>query len=274
MMILLVLSLALLPAAVPPASAPGAAPAAPPAATPPDPAAEAAELQARQREAVERLQARFDREPDPRAVQRWTVSESDSAPARGLQLLRDARARGALPLLRLRGRYDDRSNRKWDGVEQPTARDHDADWGLDVWLEWDLAELASGSDQLRAQREARALTELRQAVVSHATVVFFDRRRVLTEAALDLDSTAEREAERRLRLQELDATLDGLTGGRWNEALATVDAPNQDPAHDPANRPGEDPHPGLRVPVHAADRAADPRGQRVLRDPALHPAAP
>ncbi len=239
---------------------------------PPDPALLAAE--ASQRAAVHALQARFESEPDARTVHRWTVAESESSPERGLRLLRDARARGALPLMRVRGRYDDRSNRKWDGVEQPTARDHDSDWGLDLWLEWDLAELASGADTLRAQREARALTELRQAVLSHATVVYFDRRRVLTEAALDLESTAQREAERRLRLQELDATLDGLTGGRWSEALAAVEASIQDRAHDPADRSGEDPHSGLRVPVHAADRTSDPRSERVLRDPALHPATP
>jgi hypothetical protein len=197
-------------------------------------------------------------------VHRWAVLAGQLEPGRGDRLLQDARARGALPLVRLRGQYDDRSNRKWSDVVQPPLQDHDADWALDLWLEWDLAELAAGPDLARAAREGRAIGELRAAVLAEATLVYFDRRRVLTEAALDPCPHPAAEAERRLRHQELDATLDALTAGRWSAALeAPVRAPihaaaPEDAPHERVHRPGEDPDPGLRVPVHAADRPPDP----------------
>ncbi len=206
------------------------------------------------------LVTRFEEEPGVTDVHRWVVRAAQLQPARAEALVRDARARGALPLVRVRGRYDDRSNRKWTAEERPPAEDHDSDWTLDLWLEWDLAELAAGPDLSRAVREGRAMTELRQAVLAESTVVYFDRRRVLTEDALDPCPDAASRAERRLRRQELDATLDALTAGRWNEALSTLLSPpaREDAPHERVDRPGEDPDPGLRVSVHPADRPSDP----------------
>ena len=131
------------------------------------------------------LARRFEEEPVVSDVHRWVVAAARLQPERSEGLLQDARARGALPLLRVRGRYDDRTNRKWTDPEVTPARDHDADLTLDLWLEWDLAELAMGPDLARAVREGRAATELRQAVLAETTLVYFDRRRVLSEAALD-----------------------------------------------------------------------------------------
>jgi hypothetical protein len=206
------------------------------------------------------IERRFAAEPEATDVHRWAVSAGRLQPERAEALLKDARARGALPLVRVRGRYDDRSNRKWTDPTLLPTRDHDSDFTMDLWLEWDLAELAAGPDLARAVREGRANAELRQAILAETTLVYFDRRRVLTEAALDVCAEPAARAERRLRRQELDATLDALTGGRWNQALAAAPQTHdpEDADHERVHRPGEDPDPGLRVPVHAADRPTDP----------------
>ncbi|MEE2828581.1 MAG: hypothetical protein VX498_05305 [Myxococcota bacterium] len=216
---------------------------------------------------IDELLSLFEFEPPVGQVQSWAVERAGAAPERALVLLRDARARGALPLIRLRGRYEDQSGTKWDELNLMDSRDRDSEYTLDLWLEWDLSELASNSDALRAVREGRALAELRQAVVHQVTVAFFDRRRLLAEQHLARsDERIEETVLRRLRVQELTATLDGLTGGRWSEALAETAgvSSSSDPTRDPvateadSDPQGEDPGPGLRVPVHPVDRSSDP----------------
>jgi hypothetical protein len=215
------------------------------------------------------LYASFSREPDIADVQAWAVERARAEPERAADLLRLARARGALPLIRLRGRYGDQSGTKWDELNLMDSRDRDSEYTLDLWLEWDLAELASGPDALRAVREGRALAALRQGVINQVNIAYFDRRRLLAETLLaDPGESRSQSVLRRLRIDELIATLDGLTGGRWTAAQAEVGAPPLSPnattsrypvAKEPPSEPqGEDPDSGLRVPVHPADRPSDP----------------
>jgi len=100
-------------------------------------------------------------------------------------------------------------------------------YSLDLQLEWDLADLASSVDTYRAVREGRAQLELRHALVTQATTVYFDRLRLAVDEATRCAERPSEARERRLRLRELDATLDGLTGGRWRAAFE--DAPAADP---------------------------------------------
>jgi hypothetical protein len=185
---------------------------------------------------VEQILLDLDRAPAVEQVQAWAVGEAMVSPARAARLLRDARTRGALPLIRLRGRYEDGSNRKWDDLDLLDSRNRDMDYTVDLWLEWDLAELAASTDTYRAAREARALTELRQAVQTQVTIAYFDRKRLLAEGYLaPLQEEPERAIVRRLRVEELDATLDALTGGRWTATLAPT------PRRRTSRRPTESP---------------------------------
>ena len=54
---------------------------------------------------LDRLWERVALEPDVLTVQSWAVMQARAQPERAGQMLRDARARGALPMLRLRGRF-------------------------------------------------------------------------------------------------------------------------------------------------------------------------
>jgi hypothetical protein len=169
---------------------------------------------------VEEVLRALEQSPSIERVQRWAIAEARVSPERASRLVRRARARGALPLVRVRGRYEDQTRKQWDELDLIDRRDRDMDYTLDLWLEWDLAELASGPDVLRAVREGRALAELRQGVITQVTIAYFDRRRLLAEGLLsDPAEPPERAILRRLRIQELDATIDGLTGGRWSDAL-------------------------------------------------------
>jgi len=216
-----------------------------------------------------RLFANFAREPSIAAVQTWAVERARAEPERAADLLRAARARGALPMVRLRGRYEDQNGTKWDELNLVDGRDRDSEYTVDLWFEWDLAELASGPDALRAVREGRALAALRQGVINQVNIAFFDRRRLLAERVLaDLEEPRSQSVLRGLRIDELIATLDGLTGGRWTAAQAKASflpvSPPLSTSRDsvasepPSESQGEDPDSGLRVPVHPTDRPQDP----------------
>jgi hypothetical protein len=218
----------------------------PPAPPPPDPALVRAEMaHARAEEAVKALGPRFEAEPSVRAVQAWCIGTAALGPERTRRLLLDGQRAGGLPWIRLRGRFQDADKKDYDEVALMDGRRKEATWTAELWLEWDLADAVAGPARFRAAKEARSQVELRQAIAHEATVAYFDRRRLLTEEALDvvehedLTSLARRQ-ERRLRIEELDGLLDALTSRRWGRALAQleeVELPPVGPVGPAANEP-------------------------------------
>ena len=161
----------------------------------------------------------FDRGtlPGVEEVQRWAAEAVDLPGAE--RRLRRSHGRGALPTVRLRAGFDGGQDRDFDELDLQESRGEDRKLSVDLWLEWDLADLAGNTDVARAARERRATYELQQAVLAQVTATWFDRERLRVEALLAADEDLAARVERRLRLQELDATLSALTGGRWGEAL-------------------------------------------------------
>lgn len=214
--------------------------------------------------------------PSVAQVQTWTLESAGLRDVGRGVLVRQARLRGALPLVRLRGTYDRGARRSFDTLDLQDDRVEDADYRLGLWLEWDLAELAAGPALAQAQREQRAQVELRQALLAQASMAYFDRRRLLAEAALQISESVGLATERQLRVDELDATLDALTGGRWSRALSqrgSLGAPGSqswqdsgETLHPPAQAgrrasggaQGIHPHSGLRFADDPADRPTDP----------------
>lgn len=189
-------------------------------------------------EGLARAEARLAREPGSLEVQRWAVRGSGTHPDIARRLLREARGAGALPWVRLRGRFEDDGSIERDEVGLVAERKKDTKWTAELWLEWDLADAVGGAGTVRATREAREQLELRQAIVHQATLAFHDRQRLLLEEALDVDrrdaaptvESLARRAARTVRIRELDATLDALTGGRWKRALARLSEDARDEA--------------------------------------------
>ena len=190
----------------------------------------------------------FADEPVIEEVQAWAISHARLSPVEASRLLRQARMRGALPTVRLHARYQSGAATDWDELDVIDGRKLDNDLTLNLWLEWDLAELAAGTDMARALRESRARLELRHAVVSQVTTDYFDRRLLQAQERFVSDEEVADIVGRRLRVLELDATLDGLTGGRWSRALRS----------EPSERARQDSGPGLRLPVHPIDRSPNP----------------
>lgn len=186
----------------------------------------------------------LSREPAAREVQRWAERGGSLEMGEARALLRDSRGAGALPWVRLRGRFEDTGRLDRDAVGIVESKRDDTRWTAELWLEWDLAEAAAGSARFKAVKEVRDQLEVRQAIIHHATLAYHDRQRLLLEEALDELSTPgdvsglARRMVRQVRIRELDATLDALTNGRWARELARLDRTPPGPTlRDPADEP-------------------------------------
>jgi photosystem II stability/assembly factor-like uncharacterized protein len=95
-------------------------------------------------------------------------------------------------------------------------RGHDSiDWN--VSLTWDLSELIWNNDQTSIDVRSRLLVQLRDDILDEVTKLYFERIRVKMEIdGLSIEDRKKR-AEKELKLNELTAYLDGLTGGYFSK---------------------------------------------------------
>jgi hypothetical protein len=89
----------------------------------------------------------------------------------------------------------------------------------DVTLSWDLSEIIWNNDQTSIDARSRLMVQLRDDILDEVTKLYFERIRVKSE--LDNLSLEDRKKrfERELKLQELAASLDALTGGYFSRQI-------------------------------------------------------
>ena len=90
-------------------------------------------------------------------------------------------------------------------------------WG--VSLTWDLGDLIWNDDQANIDVRSKLMVQLRDDILDEVTKLYFERLRVKME--LDNLSIEDRKKrfEKELKLQELTAQLDGLTGGYFSSQI-------------------------------------------------------
>ncbi|MFA6217664.1 MAG: hypothetical protein WDL87_08470 [Candidatus Omnitrophota bacterium] len=106
--------------------------------------------------------------------------------------------------------WESGSTTKPDDDELRRGKDF-IDWDLTV--SWDFSELLWNNDQTSIDTRSRLLVQLREDVLDQVTKLYFERQRV----KLDLNDLRiedrKKRFEKELKLQELAASLDALTGG-------------------------------------------------------------
>lgn len=92
------------------------------------------------------------------------------------------------------------------------------DW--DVTLSWNLGELIWNDDQTSIDVRSRLMVELRDDILDQVTKIYFERLRVKSELNDLTIEDRKKRFEKELRLRELAAMLDALTGGYFSKAQA------------------------------------------------------
>ena len=75
------------------------------------------------------------------------------------------------------------------------------------------------SEQIRVINEAQDIVKLRDKVLDEVTRLYFDRRRLQVDQLLSPSLDLKGQIEAELRLQEMTANLDALTGGAFSASL-------------------------------------------------------
>lgn len=172
--------------------------------------------------AAAKLLARYKNEPSVREVQEAAGRFAEVHP----EIIESwrFRAKNAAWGPQLRGEMRWVSNddlRKTTGGDRPDAMQQDT--GSEsrplARAQWDLDRLIFNPDELRVSNEIVDLVRLRESVLDQVTKIYFERRRL----QVDLDLTPPKDiagrVRKELRLQELVADLDSLTGGFFSRKL-------------------------------------------------------
>jgi hypothetical protein len=170
---------------------------------------------ARERAPTGGVPASRSTDPSVDELCRAAVAVALAEPERARSFLLRARLAGWLPELRFR------LFRRFARTEGLTLDDTVASSPLDVsavddvryeWrATWDLSRMVFNSDELHAHSEALRMADVRRDIQSLVVRLYFERRRLLV-ASPKAESSLDVEENRRLRVAELEAQLEALTG--------------------------------------------------------------
>jgi len=157
-------------------------------------------------------------EPEIRDVQQAAIKYAEVEPEKIKNWRKQAARKAWLPELTVGVNRDTGDLWHWE-TGSTTRTDDDVlrrgravtEW--DINLKWDLSELVFNSDQTSIDVRSRLTAQLRDDILDEVTKIYFERLRVKME--LDNLNLVDRRKrfEKELRLKELTAMLDGLTGG-------------------------------------------------------------
>jgi len=196
--------------AVPAAIAPGSARAAP--------ADKPADKPAGKRAQFAQLQQVMKKEPGIREVQRATLAYYQLEPERIRAMSTAARIKGLFPEIdagvdSLLGHNfsstQDALFPTFDFKERQAASNDQFIWR--VRGVWDLSRLVFNPEQL----DVKTLNSLQETLIREVTVMYFSRRRVLANLILSPPEDDEDRFFEELRLEEMTATIDAFTGGKF-----------------------------------------------------------
>lgn len=167
----------------------------------------------------------YEGEPDIASVQKAAITYAEVEPEKIIRWRKDAARRAILP--KVTAGIDRDTGDLWHWESGSTTKTGDdvlvrgrETIGWDLTLTWDLSELIWSDDQTSIDVRSRLMVQLRDDILDEVTKLYFERIRVKME--LDGLAIEERKKgmEKELRLKELTASLDGLTGGYFSRCLA------------------------------------------------------
>ena len=171
---------------------------------------------------LEIIWARFAWEPSLREVQKIAVKQAFLKRKRVKSWIRRVRASAWLPDVRVKLDQNQGSELRLKGEPGTSSQwaEKEGD-GLSygVQLTWSFNRLVFDPDELKVNREAHRMVELREEIMHNVTRVFFERRRIQVMNYLRPPRTIRAAALRRLAKERLEGLLDSITGGWYAKEL-------------------------------------------------------
>ncbi|MDD5565424.1 MAG: hypothetical protein PHG31_00815 [Candidatus Omnitrophica bacterium] len=171
------------------------------------------------------LSGYLKQEPCIKQVQQAAMQYAEVEPEKILRWREQAQRKGWLPKITFGLNNDNADLWHWE-TGSTTKSEDDAlrrgrdsiEW--DISVSWDLSELIWNNDQTSIDVRSRLTTQLRDDVLDSVTKLYFERLRV----KIDMDSLSlgdrKKRLEKELRIAELTASLDALTGGYFSNSIS------------------------------------------------------
>ncbi|MBU4457212.1 MAG: hypothetical protein KJ902_00555, partial [Candidatus Omnitrophica bacterium] len=169
----------------------------------------------------ENILGQFAHEPSIRDVQEAAIDYAEVHPDKIKKWREDARRKALLPDVSLGLDRYVIDLYHWDAGQNPDVLQKGDDvvsW--DVTMSWDLGDLIWSSDQTSIDTRSRLMVQLRDDILDEITRTYFERRRLQIESRLSPSHELKDSIGQELRIQELTADLDALTGGYFSQQLA------------------------------------------------------
>jgi len=196
------------PAEPPPAEAPPA--------EPPGPAQLQPAAAGDARERIDRALAKLSGEPSLRELERAALRLADADAAGADGWMASANWSAVLPVVKVVAERDLERDESLDRYQDEPDRwgaDTDHDLGFQVSAQWNLPELVFNPDEVRIYSALANRATRREALLTTLVGYYFERRRLQLAELLDPAPDLAQQLERRMRIDELTAVIDALTGG-------------------------------------------------------------
>jgi hypothetical protein len=161
----------------------------------------------------------FKDEPTIQEIQQVAIRYAEVQPEKIESWRRGAKFRSILPKFKLG--YDKSLSYSTSSTTAGTWWVGPRDWNVN--FTWDLADLIWNPYQKDIDVRSRLMVQLRDDILDEVTRLYFERRRLQTEIFLSPPTETKTKLEKELRLQELTASIDALTGGYLSRSLSGRD---------------------------------------------------
>jgi len=167
------------------------------------------------------LLGNFVHEPTIEQVQQTAMRYAEVEPEKIQRWRRQASMKALLPTFKIG--YDRKNDTYISSSITSTAtrafQTEDPSTSWDASVTWDFGDLIWNGDQTSIDVRSKLMVQLRDDILDDVTRTFFERRRLQVELLTTPPSDPKAQLDKELRLQELTARLDGLTGGWFSKEL-------------------------------------------------------
>ena len=169
----------------------------------------------------------FGNEPSIEEIREAAIIYAEVQPEKIRKWRKAAASRAWLPDLKVA--YD--NDKDWQSsyyyysgkyVDDDITEGKDKGWSISVT--WELGDLIWNSAQTSIDTRSRLMVQLRDDVLNEVTRLYFERRRLQIELLMYPPSDARERIEKALRLQELTANIDALTGSYLSKRVVRTSA--------------------------------------------------